>query len=368
MENIAEEKCLACTLTAKYAYLDLDEKKNCKYCRGFKRKTFKGLEQLVRDVNLANGEKIGITVSGGKDSIYMWGVLTELFGKDNVVAFSYYRPVLTHDLALANIHAAEAVLGSKLVIIEDGSAFERFKKNFSILLKKPDPAMIRVLLCVGCRYGITKNIYREGERLGVRKFISGASYLELAPFKEELLQAKSKKNDINEGLETGLKLYPDLDFDDNLSLIRRDQNYKYKNNETLGNNISRLNSQYELFDFDDYVENNPDFIEQELKQKFNWKSTERSWHFDCIIEEFKDMFYYGLLGYTETNFKLAAMVRYNLISKQDAQESIRKSNEDLKHSYTKMENMLKEYGMADSISDLKAFYQSSKYLEYSKED
>ena len=115
-------------------------------------------------------------------------------------------------------------------------------------------------------------------------------------------------------------------------------------------------------------QNNPDFIEQELKQKFNWKSTERSWHFDCIIEEFKDMFYYGLLGYTETNFKLAAMVRYNLISKQDAQESIRKSNEDLKHSYTKMENMLKEYGMADSISDLKAFYQSSKYLEYSKED
>ena len=168
MNTIAKEKCISCALTSEYSYLDLNEEKECKYCRRFKRKTFKGLNQLVRDVNLANGEKIGITVSGGKDSIYMWSVLTELFGKDNVIAFTYYRPLLTHPLALENIRSAEAILGTRLVIIEDKSAFERFKRNFSILIKNPDPAMIRVLLCVGCRYGITENLYREGERHHVR--------------------------------------------------------------------------------------------------------------------------------------------------------------------------------------------------------
>lgn len=368
MNTIAKEKCISCALTSEYSYLDLNEEKECKYCRRFKRKTFKGLNQLVRDVNLANGEKIGITVSGGKDSIYMWSVLTELFGKNNVIAFTYYRPLLTHPLALENIRSAEAILGTRLVIIEDKSAFERFKRNFSILIKNPDPAMIRVLLCVGCRYGITENLYREGERHNVRKYISGASYLELAPFKEELLQAKSKNNDIDEGLEVGLILYPELDFDDNLALIRRDQKYKYKNNDTLDNNISGTDYRYELFDFDDYVENNPEFIENEVMQKLNWKSTERSWHFDCIIEEFKDMFYYGLLGYTEMNFKLSAMVRYKLISKQAAEERLRVCNHNIKYSYSKMKEMLKQYGLEDSIPYLKSFYQSSKYLEYTEED
>lgn len=365
MENSIEKShCDICGLTSDYQYIGLNDEGRCKYCEGFNFKTFKGLDRLVNDLDLADGEQIGVTVSGGKDSIYMWGVLTQLLGKDRVVAFTYYRQGLTHRMAMDNILRAKAVIGTELVIIEDKSAFEKFKKNLISLLKKPEPAMVRVLLCVGCRYGITENLYREGEGRGVKKYISGASYLELAPFKEEILEDKSKARNMDDALNECLKLYPELDYDDNFDLIRRDQKFKYKNNETLSNNISSATYRYQLYDFDDYTENNPFEIEKIVREKYDWECPDRSWHFDCIVEEFKDVFYYGLLGYTEMDFKLAAMVRYKLLSKAEAEERLNKFNQEIKRSFNKMRDKLLEYGLEGSVDDLKAFYQSSRYLEY----
>lgn len=358
--------CNNCVLNSDYEFIELDSSNECKYCRNFIKKSFKGLDRLYEDVNLFPEEKLGITVSGGKDSIYMWGKLTEVFGSDKIVAFSYYREGLTHPLALENIMNTKKILGTELVIIKDNDALDRFKKNFSVLLKQPDAAMVRVLLCTGCRYGITENLYREGKKQGIKKYISGASYLELAPFKEELLQSNSSDGNIDIGLENALKNYPLLG-EDVLSLIWRDQRYKYKNNHTLGNNIKTDEYEYTLFDFDDYAENNPEEIEKQVVKKYGWQRPERSWHFDCIIEEFKDVMYYGLLGYTELDFKLSAMVRYNLITRNEAQKRIQISNENLKNSYERIKAMLIEMKMEDNIEDLKSFYKSSKYLKYEEE-
>lgn len=355
--------CTRCNLTDHYQFAEFNSQHECKYCQSFEEKIFKGLDQLVKDVNLSENEKIGITVSGGKDSIYMWGVLTELFGKDRVVAFSFYRPTITHQMALENVKKAQAVLGTELVVHNDSKAFDRFKKNFGILLENPDPAMVRVLLCVGCRYGITENLYKIGEKMGVTKFISGASYLELAPFKEELLQDKSPSGNIDDGLARGIEQYRGLDWEDNLSLILRDQKYKYKNNNTQGNNIASKGYKYTLFDFDNYVENNPEYIQAVVKEKYGWDCPERSWHFDCIIEEFKDIFYYGLLGYTETDFKTSAMVRHNLLTKAQAHHRMLQNNLNLRYSFKKMTEMLSAYGMEEYTEQLAEFYRSSPFLE-----
>ncbi len=359
-ETMIGERCNSCVLPVSYEQADF-RKGKCKFCRDFKAKTFKGAKALVKELDLKEKEQIGITVSGGKDSIYMWGQLVDLLGADRVVAFTYFKDKLSSPVALENVHKAQKKLGSELIEIHDNESIQYFRHNLKILLENPDPAAVRVLLCVGCRYGITENLYKRGEEMGIQKFVSGASYLELAPFKEELLKAKSEKGDIDEGLEKILSERPELDWRENLDRIRLDQKYKYKNNDSLENNFQK-GYKYQLYDFDDYFENVPSETEKEVIKRYDWKKTNRSWHFDCRIEDLKDVFYFGILGYTELDFKLSAMVRYHLISREDALKQLYEQAIDIRNSFPRMVELLNELGCQDCIEGLKEFYESAKFL------
>lgn len=360
LEKLIGKRCNSCVLPVRYEQADF-KKGKCMYCRNFEAKTFKGADALVKELDLKEKERIGITVSGGKDSIYMWGELVDLLGADRVVAFTYYKDKLSSPVALENVYKAQKVLGSKLIQINDEDSIKYFRHNLKVLLNKPDPAAVRVLLCVGCRYGITENLYKRGEEMGIQKFVSGASYLELAPFKEELLKAKSENGDIDEGLEKIIAERPDLDWRENLDRIRRDQKYKYKNNDSLENNFQK-GYKYKLFDFDDYFENVPNETEKEVQRRYDWKKTNRSWHFDCRIEDLKDVFYFGMLGYTEFDFKCSAMVRYHLISREEAMNQLYQQAIDIRNSYPRMVELLKELDAQDCIEDLKEFYKTAKFL------
>lgn len=355
--------CTACGLTAAYQFDEIGKNGECKYCRGFERRSFKGKEKLLEDIALQPGEKIGVTVSGGKDSIYMLGVLQELLGADRILAFTFYRPGITSETAMDNVRKTVEKLGTELVVYTDREAYARFRRNFEILLEKPNAAAVRVLLCAGCRYGITAQLYAEGQKRNIRKYFSAASYLELAPFKEELLEALSPRGDSDDGLERLIAEYPALDYGDNLAIIRRDQHYKYKNNQTMRGHLL-VGPDIQLFDFDDYFENNPELIEKTVIQRYGWRKTNRSWHFDCIIEDIKDVFYYGLLGYTEMDFKTAAMVRYGLLTKEQAHEIIAAFDRKIANSYGQMAECLKLHQLTHRMPQLDMFYKNSPYLVF----
>lgn len=59
-------RCRRCGLTDKYAFAAMDENGVCKYCRGFRKRVFKGPESLIKDLDLGPSEIVGVTVSGGK--------------------------------------------------------------------------------------------------------------------------------------------------------------------------------------------------------------------------------------------------------------------------------------------------------------
>ena len=254
-------RCRQCGLTERYEFAEIDGEGACKYCRGFHERAFKGQDGLIEDLDLGPTEAVGATVSGGKDSIFMWGSLVELLGKDHVTAFCYYRPGITSETAMANIRKTQAILGTELVVLTDSDAYGRFRRNLEILLDNPRPEMVRVLLCAGCRYGITKALYKEGLKRGVQCFVSGASYLELAPFKEELIAACSPSNDLDDGFRNLMRDYPEADYGDNLFVMKRDNQLKYKSNDTAERSIS-VGEELRLFDFDEYFENDPDRIEE----------------------------------------------------------------------------------------------------------
>src|SRR3990167_3848798 len=68
--------CDKCVLPAGYAGADFVEEKSgktiCNFCKDHVEPIFLGEDQFIYDLGLQEGEQIGVTVSGGKDSMYAW--------------------------------------------------------------------------------------------------------------------------------------------------------------------------------------------------------------------------------------------------------------------------------------------------------
>lgn len=366
MNNFSRIGCDYCVIPHDYktAEFKIDNKgqKICNYCEKHVIQEFKGLDQLKKDIDLQDNEKIGIMVSGGKDGLYAWMTLCEMFGGDRVVAFNHHKTGIVHDLAYQNIINASKILNSELVVVKDDDFLPRFKNNLESFLKNPDPAMVRVALCAGCRYGITGELYETAySKYKISKFVSAASYLELAPFKGELLKEKGNGNS-KYGLIRGLAENVNYNFPDNIEIILRDDNLEYKAKNKKGKILSQEFSKYQLFDFDNYIPNNPQKYEEAVKEKLNWKRPERSWHFDCLVETFKDFFYYGLLGYTETEFKLSQMIRYKLLTREEALDQLESYYATMDDSIYNIIDLLEGMGMEYLKDDVIKFYNNSKYF------
>lgn len=357
--------CDSCVLPVGYAGTEFIQSTEgstiCNYCTDHREPVFLGFDQLIKDLDLQSGEKVGVTVSGGKDSIWMWMKLVDILGSEKVTAFNHHKAGLVHPLAEENVQKAKEILHTDLVMVSDEDMHTRFKKNLEVLLGNPDPAMIRVALCVGCRYGITGAMYAEGKKLGINKFMSAASYLELAPFKSCLMKMKGS-GDEHLGLEVGLKESPEYSWsNENLIYIRRDDAHCYKT-ELSGRKSMSMYPNVHILDLDTYVPNIPSRNEEEVKERIGWRRPARSWHFDCQIESFKDVFYYGTLGYTETDFNLSAMVRHGLISREEALKNIYSAREEIVNGKENIFELMELLGVGKLKDKMNSFYEHSKFL------
>lgn len=334
--------------------------KICNFCSEHQEPTFLGEERLICDLNLDTNEQIGITVSGGKDSLYVWMKLVDLLGSNRVIAFNHRKVGLVHPIAEENLARAEKILGSKLIQFSDAKMLPRFHKNLSALLANPDPAMVRVALCAGCRFGISGEMFALGEERDITKFVSAASYLELAPFKAAIMKSKGN-GDEKTGLLKGVKENPLYYHSDNIQTIMQDDRHCHKT-QLSGKKSFDLYPQIQYFDFDRYVPNVPSQYEAAVKERLNWHRPERSWHFDCLIESFKDIFYYGTLGYTETDYNLSAMVRHKLLSRNEAERQLLEYRKKLINSEEEIAELMNKLGVKSLIPQMENFYQNSVFL------
>lgn len=356
--------CSRCVLPVGYAgaeFINTDDIPVYNFCLGHQEPDFLGEDRLFQDLNLSVKEKVGITVSGGKDSLFtlMWFI--NKLGPDRVVGFHHHKAGLMHSYAEENLNQATQILGCQLITVEDHEMLPRFQQNLHILMNRPDPAMIRVALCAGCRFGISGLLFQEGKKLGITKFISSASYLELAPFKAALMSQKGKGNE-HQGLLVGLDEQPGYNHDDNIEVILREDQHCHKSQLAQRRNTG-LYQEITYLDFDTYFSNIPDEIEAAVTNRLDWKYPgENKWHFDCVIETFKDVLYYGLLGYTETDYYLSAMVRHHLITREEAIDKLVQARKAVIQSQEAVFILLGKLGVADLSDEFAKFYISSPYL------
>lgn len=358
-------ECSKCILPAEYegaTFQKIKNKTTCNFCQDHNEIKFLGYNQLIRDIDLNNSEKIGVTVSGGKDSIYVWKKIVEFYGSKSVIGFNHNKIGLVHPVAQDNLRNAAKILDCELVQYNDYEMFPRFKKNLEALFHHPDPAMVRVALCAGCRVGITGKLFSLGKDRGINKFINASSYLELAPFKSALMMKKGKGNE-KEGLLMGLEENPMYNFDNNVDTIMKDDSHCHDSKLSRGGS-KKIYNDIDFFDYFHYFPNIPQDTEKEVKNELNWQKVGHGWHFDCQIEAFKDLFYYGLLGYTELENKLSSMIRHNLLSRCDAINQLNYCRKKLQDSYQIRKKLLSSLSISNLESHLQAFCKDSKYIVY----
>ncbi len=331
------ERCEKCGLLLSYPNsVTSGKQKTCNYCRNFKKKNFLGEKKLIE--RLKSEEQIGVTVSGGKDSIYLWYWAVSRLGPDKVIAFNHRKVDATNDLAIENIQSAAQILKSKVVIIEDHEFYPRFINNLNIYINTPNPAILRAVLCAGCRNGISNRIFEECRKYNIKKVINGASYLELAPFKGYHM-AQYGDGSETKGLLKGLMENENYLTKDNLEVIIKDH---YNCHHT---NLSNKDNQYDIdyIDFYDYFENNPEIVKNVVVSKLNWKyPKDQTWHFDCIVEDFKQLFYFISYGYTELDYKYSEMVRYQLLSREASIHLLNDGNVKIMKNYLILREFLQK--------------------------
>ena len=359
---VVDLACQQCVMPENYSgisIVDANGKQICSACNDHKERSFEGAEGLIANLNLAHEERVGVTVSGGKDSLYAWMHLVELFGSDRVIAFNHHKTKLVHPVAEENIKKAAKILDSEVVIVRDESFFPRFARNLETFLQKPDAAMIKVVLCSGCRYGIRGQMFHEGLKFGINKFVNANSYLEQNPFKIALLSAKGSGS-YAKGILAGLHENKGYLQGDTMDVVKRD--HEYWPSGKVFSEMPEFYSQIQHFSFDRYFPSNPNVCQKAVEKHLNWTCPERSWHFDCQVESFKDLFYYGLLGYTETESKLSAMIRHGLISRDGAIEKLNAYRERMQFAKTEVEELLEEMDISHLLPAINDFCGKSQFL------
>lgn len=93
------QRCEKCGLILSYPHaLSEESSSECNYCTNFKRKDFLGREALLE--RLGKEGAIGVSVSGGKDSLFVWYWMVEQLGADRVIAFNHHKVGAVHQLAI----------------------------------------------------------------------------------------------------------------------------------------------------------------------------------------------------------------------------------------------------------------------------
>lgn len=250
--------CGKCVFPKEYAgavFRSVNSETVCNFCFEHQERKFLGGKQLIGDLNLDTDEQVGVTVSGGKDSLYAWMWLVDRLSSERVVAFNHRKIGLVHPIAEDNLSRAAAILKSELVQFSDTEMLPRFRKNLAALLANPDPAMIRVALCAGCRAGISGKMFALGKNKGIAKFVNAASYLELAPFKAALMKMKGSGSE-KLGLLRGLKKNSLYNHGDSIQTIMADDDHCHKT-QLAGGKSFELYPKIQYFDFDRYLPNIP---------------------------------------------------------------------------------------------------------------
>ncbi|HTF89934.1 MAG TPA: hypothetical protein VK843_16080 [Planctomycetota bacterium] len=316
-------RCVRCILPETYPFMDFDAAGVCRYCRNWRKISFKGPEALraaVEPYRSSDGSPdVIVAFSGGRDSSYGLHYAKKVLGM-NPVAFTYDWGMVT-DLARRNQARLCGKLGVEHILRSADIATKRryVRKNVEAWLKQPELGMV-TLFTAGDKefYSHARELRKE---TGIKLVIfSTGNMIEDTPYKTGLCGIREDDHGMT---LTGLSRRNEM------ALLW----YYFKNylknpaywNESL---FDTLNAYYQTFMVKDdflylfhYLEWREEVIVGTIRREYDWEiatDTTTTWRIGDGTAPFYNYIYQTIAGFTEDEVMLSNMIRAEHMTREQA--------------------------------------------------
>ncbi len=182
-------RCSICILPETMPFIEFNEKGVCNFCLNYKRKTgiqdFHKLREIVFEYKKAQGPKVVIPFSGGRDSSFALHIAARVL-ELQPITFTYDWGMVT-DLARRNISRMTSSLGVENIVIAADIRKKRqyIQNNLKAWLKSPHLGMLSILTAGDKHFFKYVDVVRR--ETGVSLQIWGINPLETTHFKSGFL-------------------------------------------------------------------------------------------------------------------------------------------------------------------------------------
>lgn len=347
-------KCSICVLPDNYPGISYDTDNVCNFCKSATKEVYLGaaaLEKELKTVRNGPGQfDCVVPVSGGKDSTYVLYYLTKVLGLKTIAV--NYDNGFTHPIATENLKRITEGLGVELVTIRGTNQKKIMAGNLRSFLASPTASMVP-MMCTGCRVGIVGSACKVARERNVKLIVMGWSRTEDTPFKAAFLAADG--GSVVKGLAKNVLLNPRYLMYGGAKTQVLDYLHSYARIRDWGKILQILHPGIRQIAFFDYIEYNPERIQEEIIEKVGWSCPDpaNSWQFDCQIKLLQNCLYRTLVGFTASNDYLSSKIREGYITRDQALESLEKQKERAFHELESVSTLLSKIGASKLIPRLK---------------
>lgn len=330
-------RCSKCLMPSSLPNSNFNQSNECSWCQSdFPNYSPKGTEKLgeILDqhrIEYGSADCL-VGVSGGKDSSYVVMELQRTFGM-KVEAFTYAHDGLK-PFALQNAKKVCEKLGVKHhnVSIPGNKHLETFKSFFNVWMKSPT-LLTANLSCVAC-----KHLHILGTELAIKRKIPMVVW-GMIPLENPPLTAIDREGvkDIEQGnmLKNAMLFAKEiLNSMDLFKAVMSHFSTCFYGCMAVSPTTSYIKLRYPSVKqilFFDYVDWKPHKMIESLVANAGWEPPTKvatDWHYDCIFSAIKSYMFQKTLGITYMDAFLSNQIRYGLISRKEAWDTLVASKKD----------------------------------------
>lgn len=269
-------------------------------------------------------------ISGGRDSTYMLHILKNVLGLNPLTYFIDHDFIPDH--TRNNVMTIAKKAGVKLIVEKSPVLHYCFHKTYNAWKKRPSPATISAF-CMGCKSRVIFTDYKLAIQYKIPLIINGGTPFEYASYKTDLMKTdpqSSKMRSYIMGYVHEIIKNPSLVLDPRLILMQGFEYMTYMNFNPAAHRF--LRSLFHLTFIDPYwmyIKWEEKKVLSTIKTEFDWKNfpgMQSSWRGDCYIGPLRQYLYYALLGYSDKDVHLSALIRDGQISREEALNRVTDEN------------------------------------------
>lgn len=323
-------RCKRCILPVTFPNISFDFEGVCNYCREYKPLTYRGPEDLQKDMVKGVSGKYPdciVALSGGRDSCYALHYVTKVLGL-KPIAYTYDWGMIT-DIARRNIARMCGKLGVEhiLVAADIGKKRENVRKTLQAWLKRPDLGTVPLLMAGDKSYFYFANKLMKQYKINL--LVMAENRLERTHFKHGFCGVSHRDSH---------KTAYDFGVASNISMVlyylkQFAANPAYLNGslwDTAWGYMSYYLIPHDYLYFFNYIRWDEKSIIDTLRSEYGWETaadTDTTWRIGDATAAFYNYIYYRIAGFSEHDTFLSNQIREGLISREKALADSRRLNQ-----------------------------------------